>query len=92
MLKVLCKSFPTHLTLLATPIEPFSYHFDCQLIKLHDAQVIFADAIVLEMASKLGCKDLPPVFSLDQISNRFQPVIHLCILRRTSYGSSFAQA
>ena len=65
MLKVLCESCPTHLAFLATPIEPFSYHFDCQLIKLHDAQVVFADAIVLEMASKLGCKDLPPVFSLD---------------------------
>jgi hypothetical protein len=76
MFKVLCKLTPTHLTLLATPVEPFSHHLDCPLIKLCNTHIVFADSIVLEMASKFGCKNLPPLFSLDLVSYRPEPIIH----------------
>ena len=77
MLKVLCKSSPTHLTLLATPIEPFSYHFDCQLIKLLNTHEVFADTIILIMTSQFGCKYLPPVFCFEPVSNRSKPIVHI---------------
>ena len=70
MLKVSLEFLPTHFTLLATPVEPFSYHFDCQLIKLHDTHIVFADTIVLIVASQFGRKDFPPVLCPDQVSYR----------------------
>ncbi len=82
MSKVLCEFCPTHLSLLAAPVEPFSHHFNCQLIKPCNTRIVFANAIVLKMASQFGCKDLPPVFSLDLISYRSQPIIHLSAFRR----------
>ena len=77
MPKVLCEFSPTHLTLLATPVKPFMNHYNCQLIEPCNTHIVFADTIVLKMASQFGCKDLPPVFSLDLISYRSQPIVHL---------------
>ncbi len=54
MFKVLCEFRPTHLTFLATPVEPLSHHLNCQLMKLRNARIVFADAIVLKMASQFG--------------------------------------
>jgi len=87
MSEVLCESSPIHLALLATPVEPFSNHFNCQLIKPCNACIVFTNAIVLKMASQFGGKDLPPVFRLDQISYRSQPIIHLSAFCRELLAS-----
>ena len=40
MFEVRCKFRPTHLTLLATPVEPFPHHFHRQRIEPYQAFVI----------------------------------------------------
>ena len=87
MSEVLCEFGPTHLSLLATPVEPFSHHFNCQPIKPCDARIVFADAIVLEMTSQFGCKDLPPVFGFDPVSDRFEPIVHLSAFCRELFAT-----
>ena len=82
MFEVRCEFRPTHLTLLATPVEPFPYHRHRQLIKPCDTRVVFAHAIVLKMAPQFSGKNLPPDFCLDPVSDPFKPLVHGSAFRR----------
>ena len=81
MFEVRCEFRPTHLTLLATPVEPFPHHRHRQLIKPCQTRVVFAHAVVLKMATQFSGKNLPPVFRLDPVSDRFEPLVHLSAFR-----------
>ena len=81
MFEVLREFRPTHLALLATPVEPFPYHRHRQLMKPCESRKVFAHAIVLKMATQFSGKGLPPVFRLDPVSDRFEPLVHFSAFR-----------
>ena len=72
----MAKLVPAHLSLLTAPVEPFVRQLPGDLAELHDARVVFADPVILDMSSELGLENLPPFLGFDLVPDFPQPIVH----------------
>jgi len=76
MFQIVGEFLPIHHTFLTTAVQPFPNRLQRNLVKSGNGNIIFADAIIVIMATQRSRSDFPPLFGRYHISYGIQPAVH----------------